>query len=236
MKKRWLIFSLSVAALAGGVAFFVHTWFGPQYCWLAFGPVGKHRILVCLDGESVYVDRDGDGTFAGNNERFDSIKDCKNVEIDSPDGESSYVINDIVDLPVGIRVRLVAIAVKIRGRVEYPQSCVLKMAFFPFYAPVAHFHGPLTIEPVKLMFEGATPVWKLSMTAIRTADEPTQLYASIGTMNAANNCRVGISSLDEAGIQSPFPNDVFPVAEVEFPGKRPDDARITKRYPLSGFC
>lgn len=236
MKKRGVFFWLSVAALAGGVAFFAHAWFGPQYCWLAFGPEGKHRILVCLDGESVYVDRDGDGRFAGNNERFDSIEDCRNVEIDSPDRKTSYVINDIVDLPVGFRERLVALSVKIRGPVEYPQGCVIKMAFDPLDAPVAHFHGSLTIEPVKWMLEGDTLVWKQTITAIRTGDEPTVLLASIGTMNAAKSCRVGISSVDEAGNQSPFPNEIFPVAEVEFPGKRPGDARITKRYSLSGFC
>jgi hypothetical protein len=41
----------------------------PRYCLLVFGPEAKHRVWLVLDGDTVYVDRNGDGDLTGEGER-----------------------------------------------------------------------------------------------------------------------------------------------------------------------
>jgi hypothetical protein len=42
----------------------------PKYALLVFGPEAKMRVWVVLDGETLYVDRNGDGDLTGKDERF----------------------------------------------------------------------------------------------------------------------------------------------------------------------
>ena len=37
----------------------------PRYCLLVFGPEAKTRVWLVLDGDLLYVDRDGDGDLTG---------------------------------------------------------------------------------------------------------------------------------------------------------------------------
>lgn len=41
----------------------------PRYCLLVFGPEAKTRVWLVLDGDVLYVDRDGDGDLTGAGER-----------------------------------------------------------------------------------------------------------------------------------------------------------------------
>src|SRR5262245_17935923 len=42
----------------------------PGYALLLFGPDARLAVWVVLDGETLYVDRNGDGDLTGANERF----------------------------------------------------------------------------------------------------------------------------------------------------------------------
>jgi hypothetical protein len=42
----------------------------PKYCLLVFGPAAKHRVWVVLDGEALYVDKNGNGDLTDKGERF----------------------------------------------------------------------------------------------------------------------------------------------------------------------
>jgi hypothetical protein len=67
----------------------------PRYALLLFGPEARLQVWVVLDGETLYVDRNGDGDLTGAGERFGKEADCKNVEIADPDGKTRYVINRV---------------------------------------------------------------------------------------------------------------------------------------------
>src|SRR5262249_28513553 len=41
----------------------------PKYCLLVFGPEAKTRVWVVLDGQTLYVDRNGDGDLTESGER-----------------------------------------------------------------------------------------------------------------------------------------------------------------------
>ena len=42
----------------------------PKYCLLVFGPEAKHRVWLVLDGDDLYVDRNGNGDLTEKGERF----------------------------------------------------------------------------------------------------------------------------------------------------------------------
>ncbi len=48
----------------------------PEYALLLFGPEARRRVWVVLDGETIYVDRNGDGDLTAADERFAKADDC----------------------------------------------------------------------------------------------------------------------------------------------------------------
>jgi hypothetical protein len=237
----------------------------PRYGWLVFGPKGRVRTLVRLDGEEVAIDRDGDGKFDGKGERFQSEEDCKDVVIADPDGKTSYVITSVHLLHVVPPEQFLVVRVRIRGTCTYPQCCILQLADHPKGAPQAHFHGPLTMaadgwrivnRASRLLENDLVKVdWLLPQSVKRFAGkelapestlprslkrtgEPTTLFACVAT--DGENSHVAVCSPadanEERGTKAPFPRGVHPVVDVEFPAKNPGGPPIKKRYPLDQFC
>ena len=57
----------------------------PRYCLLVFGPEAKTRVWLVQDGDTLYVDRNGDG---------DLTEPRKNIQAEKRDDEdSSYIFN-----------------------------------------------------------------------------------------------------------------------------------------------
>jgi hypothetical protein len=209
----------------------------PRYGLLVFGPEAKTRVWIVQDGETLYVDRNADGDLTGKDERFtlDSphqnfrgfgyVKDCK-IEVRDPDGQTRYLITGIGINPESDKSaeRHLMANVDIKGRVSYRQYCDAKMDGKPDKAPIAHFHGPLTI--------GARTInWKLTPELFRLpiGDSPGDIYAVAGTMDAERGCWVVVRSED-------LPKDLHPVVEVEFLAKQSGEAPIKERYRLKERC
>jgi len=96
-------------------------------------------------------------------------------------------------------------------------------------APMAHFHGPLTIEPRKTY-------WKLpDDVTLQHGDKPSDLYANIGTMDAKRGCWVVVRTQDQKG-SSVFAAGATPSVHVEFPPKKPGDPPIKRHYELKDVC
>jgi hypothetical protein len=236
-----------------------------HYCWLVLGPKGKVRTLIRLRGEEIAIDRDGDGKFDSKGERFKSEKDFKKVVIADPDGKTSYVITYVHALHVVPPEKFLEVRVHIRGAVSYPQCCLIQMTEKPKGAPEARFHGSLTITPTAWTIEnratrllkndlvdvgGLVPqslkawagkgLFKESMVprSLARTGEPGKLYAAIRT--EGENAFVAVCSPSDTPegrrTKSPFPRDVHPFVDVEFPVKKPGDPPIKKRYPLDQFC
>jgi hypothetical protein len=241
MKREWLLPSLIVVVLAvGTVAFFLSTRSKPQYCWLVFGPQAQLRVLVRLDGKTVSLDRDGDGTFDGKGERFDRLDECKDVLIKDSDGKTSYVITLVDLLPTVPPEKFVEVRVKIKGPLEFPQGCIIGMTNEPKGAPEAHFHGPLTIGPASWKLEAINGTKNLVLRSLLPAslqktEKTKDLFAGVG-MNAENSFVCLNSRDDKNRTQSPFPEGVHPFVDVEFPPQRTGDPPIKKRYSLNKFC
>lgn len=58
----------------------------PLFGLMLFGREAPLRVWIVLDGDTVYLDRNGDGDLTADDERFATLKDCKGVEIQLPGG------------------------------------------------------------------------------------------------------------------------------------------------------
>ncbi|MGL4555144.1 MAG: hypothetical protein ACRC33_28595 [Gemmataceae bacterium] len=61
----------------------------PGYCLLAFGPDARHRVWLVLDGDSLHVDRDGDGDLTAPGEKVAATKE------DGGDKGHSFEVGDL---------------------------------------------------------------------------------------------------------------------------------------------
>lgn len=124
----------------------------PSYALLLFGPEAKLVVWAVLDGETVYIDRNGNGDLTDDGERFATEADCKGVELVDPDGKTRYVIDRVqtdysIYTPAARRARAakgippgMMIDVTIMGPVEYQQYCDLQqLRVDPKKAMLAHF-------------------------------------------------------------------------------------------------
>jgi hypothetical protein len=209
----------------------------PRYCLLVFGPSAGTHVWVVQDGETLYVDRNGDRDLTGKDERFTinsvgpgrkefgSLEKCK-IEVRDPDGRTRYVITGIGIHPEGEKSdeRHLMANVDIEGPVSYRQYCDAKLGASPDRAAVANFHGPLTVGP-------RTINWKLTpaLSRLPVSDPPGEVNAVVGTMDPEQGCWVVVRSED-------LPKDLHPVAEVEFTGQNPGGPTVKKRYRLEGRC
>jgi hypothetical protein len=200
----------------------------PEYGLLLFGPRAKVRVWVVCDGETVYLDRNGDGDLTGKGERFAKASDCKNIEIADPDGKTRYVITAVGVHKFGKEPRHLMVNVDVKGPVAYQQYCDLELRSSPKKAALAHFHGPLTAGP-------RTINWKLPpQIHLTPGDKPKELFALIGTLDARHGCWVVVRT--HAGDKCLFGKGIRPAVEVEFAPKAPGGKRVKKRYELDKFC
>jgi hypothetical protein len=201
----------------------------PAYALLVFGPQAKVRIWVVKAGDTVFIDRNGDGDLTGSGEKFASFQDVKDIEIADPDGKTRYVITSAgVNENRENKALSLMVNVDVIGPVKYRQYCDVTLADGPGTARVAHFHGPLTIGPRTINFkipEGS---------ALKLGDDPTDLTGYIGTMGEKAGCWVVVCS--ESDERNAIPKDKHPVVDIEFPPKKPGSPTIKKRYFLEKRC
>jgi hypothetical protein len=201
----------------------------PKYALLLFGKEAKLRVWVVLDGQTVYLDRKGDGDLTSKDMRFARLEDCRDVELADPDGKTHYLIRHVSVIKVKDGGQeFLDVDVDIKGPVSYRQYGGADLRGRARDAQLAHFHGPLTMGPRTI--DGKLPEG-LKLVA---GDQPTDLNGYVGTINAEHGCWVVVRSHD--GNKSAFPEGVFPVVDVEFPPKAPGGAPVRKRYMLDQFC
>lgn len=235
MKKK-LFFSAAVVALLFLGGYVLSVQLRPanaEYAWLVFGPKAKVRVLVTVAGDAISLRHYEREEPTGREEQFKEQEQPSEITLADADGVTSYVIRSIrisrKDAKKGTPTELL-VNVEIKGPVKYRQySDAPKMASELKTAPVSHFHGPLTIGPVTIN-------WKIpSDLALRRGEKGTDLRVFIGTMDAKRGCWV-VVKVHESLDKCLFPNDVRPVADIEFPSKKMGDPPIKRRFTLDRFC
>ena len=200
----------------------------PKYCLLVFGPEAKLRAWLVLDGNVLYVDRNGDGDLTGAAKRVE-LNAMRNVfpvgALNIGDGKNQYAIG--------------LVRVKDKGRVEIylnrkadlaqrkknDATTLMEMAGltdisfrswmnrdhieehdFRFAdraqdAPIVHFDGPLTLKPI----DGKQEFVR--------GNTPTRFPVMVGTPGLGKGTFTQLLFL---------PADPDGVAEIVFPHRDPD--------------
>ena len=179
----------------------------PRYCLLVFGERAQARAWLVLDGDVLYVDRNGSGDLTEAGERVKGQR--------GPPGQGEEVRFDVGALaaregvPSGARLEvlltggLTFVYCHAEGR-PWQRAVVdragnLQFADSPGTAPVLHFNGPLTLAP------------RFDQPLARGA-EPTDLDVMVGTPGLGTGTFVRFSNEAVA-------KERHPVAEIVFTGR-----------------
>ena len=216
----------------------------PKYCLLVFGPEAKTRVWLVPDGDTLYVDRNGNGDLTEKGERFVLALDeydrkrgrrvWKVGDIAASDGKVRYTdlqVSDIsedakyvsglgpghgisVNVPVG-KDRVPQCA----GGFVYPRHGFrLHFAPRPADAPIVHFGGPLRmilLQPQRL-------------TAGMKVGVEYELEARVGSPGLGKDTAALINSDDPLDASS----DALParaVTELEFADRDGQQQRLRAR-------
>lgn len=181
----------------------------PKYCLLAFGPEAQSRIWLVLDGDTLYVDRNGNGDLTDRGERVALDSSRFEAETITEQGGKVRHRNLLVLRSTGDRHY---IQVDLHG--GFQQYTLAAFADRPQDAPVRHFNGPLSLSVHKRPSVGR--------------GKPPELEASVGTPNLKGEWVWVVCD----GV----PKDAHPTAELTFPGKGSQAKPVTVKAQLTHRC
>jgi hypothetical protein len=216
----------------------------PKYCLLVFGPEAKTCVWLVLAGDTLYVDRNGNGDLTETGKRFPLVQDeyARKVgrrvwevgDIATLAGKVAYTGLSVCEVPeAASRVPGLGvghgIAVNVpTGGTRVPQCAGafayahhgfrLRFAARRQDAPVVHFGGPLRM--VLLRPERLTTGMKAGVTY--------DLEARVGTPGLGKDAAALIDSDVPLGESSDARNPVA-VAEVEFTDRQGRKQRLRER-------
>jgi hypothetical protein len=196
----------------------------PSYCLLLLGNEAKTRVWLVLDGNTLYVDRNGNGDLT---ERGEAVS--------APGGGfASFNVEAIADRAGGAKHTNLRVGVMPEDRTRkregywhlsidvhdrYRQYAFMhKLGSSAKDAPVVHFGGPLQM--------GMSQPEKQPLVR---GDKPSQLNVYIATKYPG----VEWVAVDHG---KGVPKDVHPQAEITFPGKEPGAEPITVKVKLTQRC
>lgn len=224
----------------------------PHYALLVFGPEAAERVWLVLDGEALYVDRNGNGDLTEANERVELDVDATKKLKVAPGAYKGMNVFNIGEV-AGMRLRL-DFWVRDESFDPKEEPDVLKkyrkeqqvngwenaslyrltnaggaqipvmLCQRPKDAQISHLGGPLT-------FQLRSP-------------EPERLPKR-GGGEAVFDIRIGTPGVPTRNSRYPVfsplttsevPADVHPVAEFEFPNKAPNQPPIKVEVPLNKRC
>lgn len=200
----------------------------PLYLLLAFGPDAKHRVWVVLDGNTLYVDRNGNGDLTEADKKVSpAVFPGEKQNEQSP----AFVVGDLTvggakhtDFFFGaIRVNTGGVftrfGLKLDGKtLQLAGPTSLALAESPKDARVVHFGSPVVTAQPSFTMQGTAD-----------ANGPADYRVQVGTPG------VGVGSFAAYGSED-VPAGVAPVAEFEFAPRKPEDGPKRVTLPLTERC
>ena len=222
----------------------------PRYCLLVFGPQAETKVWLVVDGDALYVDRNANGDLTGDDKKVPRGKGdgpvpgvfrcgdivlagkivCRGLTVraSSEEGDTS--------ISIYLHGTLHAASVDTDGFLEFADS--------PSRAPIVHFDGPLTMAPVP------NPEIIRTATRVKQGDrfviiQDTKARAVLptlvrGDLNAELKVALGTPGLGKGTFariyHKDLPNEIQPVAELEFPNREPAKGAIKVKLTLPERC
>ena len=221
---------LFVACCAVGIFLWSNTHDDPRsFCKVRFGSMQRSDILIESTDSSLLIYRNGD--VRSTPERY-LISDASLADgVDIPSFEIENVTYKIFrcfeyydeTLP---QRHAYMFHVKIKyDDFSYTQYCDVELVSDMDNLKIACFDGPLSVGPQTINFVPAKYKFEVG-------GKPTDVRVVIGTVDKQKGCWTMVSVHDND--QCSFPDDVRPVATIDFPVA--GSATITKTYVLDQFC
>lgn len=226
----------------------------PKYCLLIIGPEAKTRVWLVQDGDTLYVDRNGNGDLTEADEKV-AVEKNDNAEEgvytfqagDLRDGERLHKalmlyiqkLDAYADREDAIKEFLKK---KPKGRgyslsldVEMPDrrgnaigERVQQRTTILDDTGVLQFAGRLQDAPI-VHFGGPFQV-TLSGSHQLTLDRETDVVLGVGTRG------VGPGTFTWTDYENVIPTDKFPTLDVVYPPKHPDESPLRQHYELKKRC
>jgi hypothetical protein len=208
----------------------------PKYCLLVFGPEARYRVWLVLDGDTLYVDRNGNGdlTEPGKSTKVESSNSdpasFSPITIFGPDGKTEEKLNFALygwfDYRDGKNKPQVSPAVSVWWKGRWfgswgDETGPCAWGARPKDAPILHIDGPLQMG-FEIPAESALQ-WK--------RDGQIELSVGVGTKGLGKGAFVHLSYANNA-----IPEDAYPSAVLEFPNKSPGGPPIQIQTVLKHRC
>jgi hypothetical protein len=189
----------------------------PGYCLLVFGPDASCRVWVVQDGDRLYVDATGTGDLTGEGKRLAVGKPAPGKELTIgtvPISGKRVAPKTTLKLSVVNNRKRVAIGVDCSSEGLPVEVTGISFGDSPKTAPIIHFQGPLSLFP------------NHPHTVKRGKEE--ELMVFVGTR--------GLGESVTRILHERVPEDVHPVAEIEFPAKEAGGKPIRRKVVLNQRC
>jgi hypothetical protein len=195
----------------------------PRYCQLVFGPRANHSAWLVIDGEDLYVDRNGNGDLTEDGKRVARKPAFQGGGFEVPelrvDGKAAYsnlIVYWTPQPPSGPKKEY-TVDVMVEVDKRYCQYATFKNSATSLKgAPVIHFGGPLEM----ILLGDDLP--------LAGPGKEREIAAVVGTRSATGH----LAMVRHDRNLSPKA-DVHPVAEVTFPAKV---GPVTVKFPLDQRC
>jgi hypothetical protein len=195
----------------------------PKYGVLVLGPELKTRVWLVVDGDTLYVDRNGNGDLTNPGERVGGSRIYgEPVVVFTDEGLVRWsgragTLSLMRSLKPDDTYDQVTLSIdgKTYQSAAYHEDGALQFAAQPQEAPVIHFDGPLAVTLLM-------PEWQ--------RDDPTlDVRCWIGTWGVG---RGAFAALEHERV----PANVHPVAEIEYPNRTRGAPPIRAKYVLKQRC
>ncbi len=233
----------------------------PKYGLLVFGPEGKGRVWLVLDGDTLYVDRNGNGDLIDPGEKVAAEKrPSLNPE------EDGYSF-DVGDLTVGgrthkgLRVGVVPLRRSAAGSLGERADVKAVLAKDP-KAMAVSLSVDVQVPGMKgsglggrVAFEaGPVDLTGVFQFANRPEEAPAvhlggpleiSFYAEHPTLRVGRGAELflvvgtpgtGPGTFAMIAYQDTIPKEAKPIAEISFPAARPGDPPIKEKFEIKGRC
>ena len=206
----------------------------PQYCLLVLGPEAKKRVWLVLDGDTLFVDDNGNGDLTEPGKKLkvrtpnQDPASFEDIEISGSDGKKKHKIQvfvykwfaylkgkDVLVQP--------ALTVEWTGKRSFGAwgdgESPLKFAVSSKLAPIIHIDGPL-----QMGFECQQPL-------VKKTDGTYELSVGVGTQGLGKGSFSHLKYWENA-----VPESVYPFAILEFPSKTPGGDPVRVEVVLKKRC
>ncbi len=226
----------------------------PKYCLLVLGTQGKSRVWLVQDGDTLYVDRNGNGDLTEADERVAAEK-SENAEEgvyyfkagDLRDGERLHkeltvgtmkfnevmqgvdVVKELLKKNPKARGYVITLEMDIPGRKGAATGGRVQLRSFLVDATgVLQFADRPQDAPI-LHFGGP---WQISLFGRHqlTIDRETDVVLGVGSPG------LGAGTFSWIDYENVIPTDKFPTLDIVYPPKRPGDAPPLEHYELRQRC